>query len=232
MRSAAWALLAISVSGCASNISDHRVFVAGAGPIQEFAVPLSSVQARKFTGVIHQRYDFSCGSAALATLLRYHYGYAVDEEKAFRGMWDRGDRAQIRKLGFSLLDMKRWLAAEGLGADGYKVSLDQISRTGIAGLALVKVHNYRHFVVVKGLRGNEVLVGDPSTGLATMSRPAFEAIWNGIFFVINDRSAFARSRFNSPESWAAYGRAPLGLPFSEPVSQQALALTAPVYGDF
>src|SRR3546814_6408724 len=32
-----------------------------------------------FRSVIRQRYDFSCGSAALATLLTYHYGAPTSE---------------------------------------------------------------------------------------------------------------------------------------------------------
>src|SRR5690606_23654254 len=174
---------------------------------------------------------FSCGSAALATLLRFHYGYDVGEELAFRGMWLRGDRDQIRKVGFSLLDMKRWLASRGLQADGYEVSLDTIAETGIPGVALIAVKNYRHFVVVKGLRNGEVLLGDPSLGLSIMPRKEFEAAWNGIYFVLSEEQDRGRSTFGSPQQWAAFARAPLGSGLGDPVSQQALMLTAPAFGD-
>ena len=53
-----------------------------------------------FRGVIRQKYDYSCGSAALATLLRYHYNLDVDEARIFRAMYATGDQAKIRKVGF------------------------------------------------------------------------------------------------------------------------------------
>lgn len=78
----------------------------------------------RYATVVRQRYDFSCGSAALATLLRYHYALDATEESVFRGMWSNGDREQIKRVGFSLLDVKGFLAAHNLRANGYKVSPD------------------------------------------------------------------------------------------------------------
>lgn len=54
-----------------------------------------------FRTVVRQRYDFSCGSAALATLLRYHYDREVGEEQIFRAMYAAGDQDTIRRVGFS-----------------------------------------------------------------------------------------------------------------------------------
>lgn len=224
---AALALLA----GCASPVEGGAYFVDAAGPAGDFALPLQSVEDRRFTGVVRQRYDFSCGSAALATLLHYHYDFVVREDTAFRGMWLNGDRDQIRRVGFSLLDMKRWLASRGLSADGYQVSLDEIARTGVPGIALIAVKNYRHFVVVKGVRDDEVLLGDPSVGLSVMPRDAFVAAWNGIYFVLSDDQPLAKARFNRDGQWGAFARADLGGRFTEPVSHQALMLTAPFYRD-
>ena len=219
------------LAACASTVSGTSRFVAPIGPVGDYAVPVRSVEEQRFAGIVRQRYDFSCGSAALATLLRYHYDFDVAEDVVFRGMWAHGDTAQIRHLGFSLLDMKRWLASRGIAADGYKVSLDQVAETGVPGIALIAVKNYRHFVVVKGVRGDEVLLGDPSAGIAVMPRAQFQAAWNGIYFVLPSDRKLARTRFNSPGQWVAYTRAPVGRPLADPVSQQALALTAPFYGD-
>ena len=74
-------------------------------------------------------------------------------------------------------------------------------------------------------------MGDPSAGITVMSRAKFEAAWNGIYFVLSQDQQRAKQRFNRAAQWAAYPRAPIGTPFSDPVSQQALALTAPARGD-
>lgn len=224
--------VAAALGGCTATLPSTPTFLSGVGPVGDFTVPITTVEERRFTTVVRQRYDFSCGSAALATLLRYHYGDDSDEQSVFIGMWRDGDRDAIRKVGFSLLDMKRYLAARGLKADGYKVPLEQIAKTGIPGIALISVRNYRHFVVLKGINDREVLLGDPSLGLHVVPRAEFERAWNGVFFVLNSELDRGRSAFNRDAQWAAFSRAPLGGRFIDPVSLQALALTAPFYRDF
>jgi predicted double-glycine peptidase len=223
------AVMALAASGAHAEPR----FMAGSGPVGDISMPLRSVLDLRYYTVIRQQFDFSCGSAALATLLRHHYGYRVREDDAFRGMWAAGDRAQIRRLGFSLLDMKRYLDGRGIASDGYQVSLDQVAKTGLPGIALIKVRGYSHFVVVKGVSSREVLVGDPSTGLHPMPRDAFQAAWNGVYFVLNTEQPRGRQTFNRNTQWAAFSRAPLGDGrLFDPVSLQALALTAPFYRDF
>lgn len=224
----------LALAGCAGDLSHSPAFAGNAGPIGDFAIPVKSVEERRYETVIRQKYDFSCGSAALATLLRYHYGSTShDEESAFRGMWVAGDRDQIRRLGFSLLDMKLYLSKLGYKADGFEVSLDEISKAGVAGIALLNLNGYKHFVVVKGISDDEVLVGDPALGLKTMRHAEFKAAWNGVYFAVNSHAERGRAAFNRDVQWAAFSRAPIGSGFTDPLSQQALALTAPfVLTDF
>jgi len=54
-----------------------------------------SLRELKVRSVVLQKYDFSCGSAAIATLLTYHYGNPISEEVAFRAMFDGKFRAPI-----------------------------------------------------------------------------------------------------------------------------------------
>lgn len=223
---------ALAVSGCAAQLAGGpQVLATSQSGGGDFRLAMTSLQEARFAEVIRQQYDFSCGSAALATLLRFHYDYDVAEENAFRGMWARGDQNQIRNLGFSLLDMKRWLASRGVPADGFQVNLDKIAETGVPGIALIAIKNYRHFVVVKGVRNGEVLIGDPSLGLIIMPRSEFEEAWNGIYFVLTDEQDRARRSFDADRQWASFSRAPIGSSLAEPVSLQALMLTAPFYGD-
>jgi predicted double-glycine peptidase len=193
----------------------------------ELRLPVASIAARKFFTVVPQQYDFSCGSAALATLLSYQYGNSKTEPDVFVGMWNKGDQAQIRALGFSLLDMKRYLLDLGLTADGYRVSLDQIRASGIPGIALVTVRGYRHFVVVKGITPAGVLIGDPAMGLRSMLPRDFEKVWNGVYFVLTN--AAAKGRFNDQRDWSLAPGARYLLAM-EPLSLQALSLMSPSFG--
>lgn len=233
MRRTAGLLAAALLGGCAaqSHGGDPQ-FLSSSGSMSDFRVPVASMLARKFATVVHQQYDFSCGSAALATLLLYHYELPRSEADVFTGMWRKGDQPRIRQVGFSLLDMKRYLADIALKGDGYRVSLDAIAERGLPGIALITVKGYRHFVVVKGVTAGGVLVGDPSLGLRSMTRAEFQQVWNGIYFVLTTDLAVGQRNFNGRRQWQVISRAPVGGPFLDPLSQQALALTAPFYRDF
>ncbi|MFA7439823.1 MAG: C39 family peptidase [Sphingomonadaceae bacterium] len=226
-------LLAAGLAACVGSPPRKQHFYTGGGGFSgRYEMRIQSFAERRYLTVVRQQYDFSCGSAALATLLTYHMGIPTNEVMTFTGMWRDGDRDQIRQLGFSLLDMKRYLAAIGFNSDGYQVTLDDIDRVGVPGVALLTIKDYRHFVVVKGVTATEVLVGDPSMGLQVMRRKDFEKAWNGIYFVIDTEKQGAEVNFDTGPQWALYGRAPLNSIFLRPVDQAALMLSAPFYGEF
>jgi predicted double-glycine peptidase len=200
-----WLALPLCVA-CATPALAVDLPFAGNGPV---SVRITSLKEARYLSTVRQQYDFSCGSAALATLLTYHYGYPVSEQQAFAEMFMGGDQRRIRREGFSLLDMKRFLAAHGFRADGFQQPLDSLVKAGFPAIVLVAEHGYRHFVVVKGMREGRVLFGDPSGGTRALSRTAFEAIWlNQLLFVIHDRTA--KPRFNERSDWVVAPRMPPG----------------------
>jgi predicted double-glycine peptidase len=172
------------------------------------SIAIKSIKELKYRGVVKQQFDFSCGSAAVATLLTHHYESAVGEQEVFTAMYKKGNRAAIHREGFSLLDMKQYLDERGYHSDGLYASLDDLARVGIPAIVLVEIRGYKHFVVVKGVKNGEVMVGDPAGGLKAYRRPDFEKIWtNGILFVVRSRADVAKQHFNS--EWRYIARAPL-----------------------
>jgi predicted double-glycine peptidase len=195
-------------------------------------VPAQSIEERKFDQVIKQQYDFSCGSASLATLLTYHYEDPIDEMAAFNAMYEIGDQARIAEAGFSLLDMKRYLATRGYESDGYEASLDTLKGAGIPAIALINYRGYNHFVVVKGISEGSVLVGDPSLGTRLIPQSEFEDMWaNGVLFIIRNKAEVAKRYFNTDRQWQDVARAPLGDNLSNDALAQ-LTVTLPYIGDF
>ena len=173
-----------------------------------FYIKLVSYSEIPFRTVIRQQYDYSCGSAALATLLRFHYSLHTTEADVFKSMYAVGDQAQIQKVGFSLLDMKKYLSSIGYQADGYRVSLAEIGQVGVPAIALIQLGSYKHFVVIKGVIGDSVLVGDPALGLRMFKAEDFQKVWNGIAFVVHDLPAGTRPPlFNSAEDWQRWADA-------------------------
>jgi predicted double-glycine peptidase len=155
-----------------------------------------------FRTVVRQRYDFSCGSAALATLLRYHYNRDVNEELVFRAMYAAGDQSVIQRVGFSLLDMKQFLASNGYEANGFRLSLKDLEDMNRPAIVMIDTAGYKHFVVFKGDDAGRVLVGDPALGLKIYTREQFTAMWNGIAFVLREPA----DRFNQASEWTPWNR--------------------------
>jgi predicted double-glycine peptidase len=175
-----------------------------------FGVSVTSLKEARFATTVPQRYDFSCGSAAIATLLTYQYGYPVTEAEVFMAMYTHGNQAKIRSEGFSLLDMQRYLQSVGFQADGFELPLDKLLEEGLPAIVLLNDNGYRHFVVVKGMRGRRILIGDPARGTRALSRSRFDELWdNEVLFVVHNRRPLAM--FNASRDWRSAPPAPLGV---------------------
>lgn len=201
---AALACAFVCLGGASAATSDVRV------PGGAYSVRLTSLKEARFKTTLPQQYDFSCGSAATATLLTHQYGHAVSEVDVFVQMYNNGDQARIRKEGFSLLDMRRYLRSQGYEADGFELPLDKLQDENVPAIVLLNDRGYRHFVVVKGLRDGRVLLGDPARGTRAMPRSRFEALWdNRVMFVVHNRRD--RARFNQASDWKTAPPAPLDM---------------------
>ena len=174
-------------------------------------IHVRSLKEARFNRVVKQQYDFSCGSAAIATLLSYHYDSPIKETQVFQQMFSVGDKEHIEKYGFSLLDMKRYLDARDFLADGFRVSLSRLRELGVPAIALIQVKGYRHFVVVKGIEDDRVLLGDPARGVRSISAKDFDAAWNGIAFIVRNKAEVGKAHFNMKQDWDTLSAAPYGV---------------------
>ena len=142
----------------------------------------------RFRDLMPQRFDFSCGSAALGTLLHYGYGIETNEAKLITAMMEGNDPEQVVKNGFSMLDMKRYVDSIGMRGHGFKIEPDALYRLQMPVIALLDLKGYKHFVVVKGADAGRVFVADPALGHRVMNERDFVEGWNGIVLaVVGDR---------------------------------------------
>jgi predicted double-glycine peptidase len=184
----------------------HAVEIAGIGGA--YSIPVSSIKETRSKTTIIQQTDFSCGSAAVATLLSHQYGFPVTEQVVFEEMYANGEQQKIRKEGFSLLDMKLFLERHGFQADGFEQPLDTLKEAKLPAIVLIKDRGYNHFVVIKGLRDDRVLIGDPARGTRAITRTAFNSMWNSrLLFVIHNKTGMAK--FNEAADWRSAPPAPL-----------------------
>ena len=202
--------------------SANALDLAGVGRVN---VPVTSLKDIKFQRTLRQQYDYSCGAAALATLLSHHYQTPTPEQDVFQQMYASGDKTKIHKEGFSLLDMQRFLATRGFRADGFKLPIEKLIAEKLPAIVLITDRGFNHFVVIKGAEDGRILIGDPSTGNRVVSMARFQEIWrNKILFVIHSHKD--QVAFNTPEDWRGAPRAPLGTG----MHQDQLSATLPKFG--
>jgi predicted double-glycine peptidase len=157
----------------------------GAGVAAEERTPVRSLLEIRQQNVIVQRWDASCGAAALATVLTYHLGQRVSEKALAEAMLGRTDPLRVKvRGGFSLLDLKRYAESAGFVADGYaKVPLAELDDLRPA-IVPVVFFGFPHFVVYRGRIGQQVLLADPAFGNRLLEVEKFEQAWQNIAFVV------------------------------------------------
>lgn len=191
-----------------------------------FALQVTSLKEARFKTTRQQQFDFSCGSAALATLLTYHYDTPVTEQSVFEAMFASGDQEKIKREGFSLLDIKSYLKTRDFQADGFELPLSKLAESKLPAVVLIVDKGYHHFVVVKGLRDGRVLVGDPSSGTRAISLEHFETLWkNKLLFVIHNKQP--QAKFNQVVDWQVAPRAPLQAVINQ---SSPFSVTLPKFG--
>lgn len=139
--------------------------------------------------VVVQKWDISCGAAALATVLTYDKGFPVTEETVAQGMLRQTDPLRVRhRGGFSLLDMKRYATQIGFDSAGYSgMTLDDLA-SQVPMIVPIQARGYDHFVVVRRVTDEDVSIADPGFGNYRMRRTRFAALWSGIGFGVERRT--------------------------------------------
>ncbi len=145
--------------------------------------PLSKVLYRN---IVRQAYDYSCGSAALTTVLQHYLGRNFQERQVMEGLLHYGENDRIvERRGFSMLDMKRLVTALGFPAGGFKAELKDLIELDHPAIVPIHYAGFKHFVVVKTVKDGRVFIADPSKGNITFTLSRFEEKWDqNVLFVI------------------------------------------------
>lgn len=196
---------------CISPLAEAGVVPVPGASFGNMNIKVTSLKEEHFRTTIQQQYDFSCGSAALATLLTFHYEDPVSEADVFKAMYDIGDKEKIHREGFSLLDMKNYLERKGYQADGFRISLERLKDLGVPAVVLVNHKGFKHFVIIKGVTDKEVLLGDPALGSRVVQRSEFEPMWNGLVFLVRNKKEVAMLHFNRRQDWHVKEKGPLAM---------------------
>ncbi len=172
------------------------VWLAGCTEIQNkvyLAIDHTSVVKRhtlkqlRDRNVVKQEKDYSCGAAALATLMLYYYGEDTSEVELLKLLKQQISPEEWPKKsvqGFSLLDLKKVAQTKGFSAAGFELTIEQLAQLTAPVIVFIEPLGYKHFAVLRGVDRGRVYLADPSRGNLRMSIHRFLEEWSGIVFVL------------------------------------------------
>lgn len=149
---------------------------------------IRTLKAIRNEGVVRQRWDMSCGAAALSTVLTYDFKDDTPETAIVVWILHRVNPVRVQaRGGFSLLDLKHFAEARGYHAEGFSgMSIDDLAAQKVSVITPIRLKGFDHFVVVKGVVNGRVIVADPGFGNLTMEADQFQKLWkNGIAFIVH-----------------------------------------------
>jgi predicted double-glycine peptidase len=125
-------------------------------------------------GVIKQQRDYSCGAAAVATLLTYHWGREVSESDVLDAWLAEFDQEDLRLQtfvdeGFSLWHIAKLGEPLGYYAKGLQVPIVSLTALKQPLLIYVEPFGQPHFTLVTEGFEDGVWLSDPSWGRVYVS---------------------------------------------------------------
>jgi predicted double-glycine peptidase len=143
-----------------------------------------SMRDIRYSNIVSQQFDYSCGAAALATLLKYGYGIDIPETELIQRMMAFSTPEIVVKNGFSMLDMKKFVETIGLRGRGFRVGTDALYQLQVPVMVLMNIDGYEHFVIVKHAENGRIFVADPALGNRILLEQDFSKTWNGLVFAV------------------------------------------------
>ncbi|MBZ2167732.1 MULTISPECIES: C39 family peptidase [Marinobacter] len=157
------------------------------GPVEfRTDVRVEPLVEQKYRNIVRQAYDYSCGSAALTTVLNFYIGRQLNERQVMEGLLHYGESERIvERRAFSMLDMKRLVTALGYPAGGFRAGIDDLRDLDHPAIVPINHAGFKHFVVLRTIRDGRVFLADPAVGNISFPLAEFEEKWDdNVLFIV------------------------------------------------
>jgi uncharacterized protein len=148
-----------------------------------------SWQEMRTRNIVMQRLDYSCGAAAMATVMRYGLGDDINEMAVLKALDQVLTQEELKeriKNGLTMSDLRRVAVKMGYAADVGKVKISDLSTSKVPLLVGIIDDGYDHFVVVRGVKCGWIFLADPMRGNIRYPVHVFQAKWqkNAVLVVL------------------------------------------------
>jgi len=138
--------------------------------------------------VVMQQYDYSCGAASLATLMKYYFKDQDVSEisllQEIEQLFSPQEMAVIQDQGLSFLELETIVRSKGYQSASVRLKLAALRELPGPVLVYVEPQGYPHFAILRGVVGDRVFLADPSRGNLVMSIAMFLKEWQGETFIM------------------------------------------------
>jgi len=134
----------------------------------------------KNQNVVKQKHDYSCGSASLATILRYFYNLNISERDILKEVISNKKGKIYKNIGLSFFELGEFVKRRGFKAIGLALNIDSLKNLKIPVIIYVKIRRDTHFTVFKGVDRKFVYLADPSLGNIKVRLSKFKEMFYGV----------------------------------------------------
>ncbi len=143
----------------------------------------------RIQNIVMQGADYSCGAAALATILRYYWQDNITEEKVLHTINEFLTIAELKdrmENGLSMEDLRRAAVDMDYLSEVGTITFHELTQSKVPLLVGISADGYDHFVVVRGVFQNRVYLADPIRGNIRVPVNLFVTQWqkNAVLVVL------------------------------------------------
>ncbi len=149
-------------------------------PAHTFERNVWSYQSLQRRNIVMQQQDYSCGAAALATVLRFYWGDDVGEKEVLLRLvklLTPEEFADRVKNGLAISDLRRAAVEMGYVSTTLELTYAKLVESKIPLIIPIAPQGYDHFVVFRGAYGEWVYLADPIRGNIRLTQQEFLGQW-------------------------------------------------------
>ena len=148
-----------------------------------------SWQEIRIRNIVMQKHDYSCGAAALATVMRYGLGDNISEMAVLKAVDQVLTAEEIQdraKNGLTMTDLRRVAVKMGYVASIGTVKASDLMTSKVPLVVGIIDDGYDHFVVVRGVLNGWIFLADPMRGNIRLPLSVFQNKWqkNAVMVVL------------------------------------------------
>jgi len=183
-----WYIVLLLVSGCA-NIAEQHPTALSMGTLH-IKKPVKTWKDFLEQNIVMQKFDYSCGAAALSTLMQSYFKDKITEKDILENIvkhLDKKDFDDRKENGLSLLDLQEFAQRYGYQAMGVKLKFSALPKLRGPVLVYLETSEYKHFAILRGIQEDRVFLADPSRGNIRLSVFEFAKEWPGIALMLGKK---------------------------------------------